>query len=92
MFAVFKTSLLISHSITMLTCMFLLCALQKHILIKVHVISKFMNRNEFQSLSSEDSINSARISKFLEPPAKDKKPWWDVDDDDDDKPGMVDRI
>ncbi|XP_053396479.1 centrosomal protein of 162 kDa-like isoform X2 [Mercenaria mercenaria] len=42
-----------------------------------------------ESLSSEDSINSARINKFLEPPTKEKKPWWDVDDDDDDdKPGL----
>lgn len=40
-----------------------------------------------ESLSSEDSINSAHINKYLEPPSTEKKPWWDVDDDDDDKPG-----
>lgn len=74
----------------MFLCMFILCVLQKHLFLKVS--SKFMNKNEFQSLSSEDSINSARINKFLETPAKEKKPWWDVDDDDDDKPGMVDKI
>ena len=34
-------------------------------------------------MSSEDSIDSARISKFLEPPKKkDKQPWWMQDDDD----------
>ncbi|KAK3091654.1 hypothetical protein FSP39_021588 [Pinctada imbricata] len=38
-----------------------------------------------ESMSSEDSINSARISKYLEPKRKEKQPWWMQDDDDDEE-------
>ncbi|WAR06759.1 CE162-like protein [Mya arenaria] len=35
-----------------------------------------------ESLSSEDSINSAHINKYLAPPKKEARPWWDVEDED----------
>ena len=35
----------------------------------------------FQSVSSEDSFDSARINKFLEAPKREPKPWWDDDED-----------
>ena len=35
----------------------------------------------FQSVSSEDSFDSARINKFFEAPKREAKPWWDDDEE-----------
>ncbi|XP_052238473.1 centrosomal protein of 162 kDa-like [Dreissena polymorpha] len=37
-----------------------------------------------ESLSSEDSVNSALINKYLEPSKKETRPWWDNETGDDD--------
>ena len=39
---------------------------------------------KFQSVSSEESISSSRINRYLEPKKKkkEKTPWWMQDDDD----------
>ncbi|KAJ8315560.1 hypothetical protein KUTeg_007710 [Tegillarca granosa] len=40
-----------------------------------------------ESISSEESFDSAKINKFLEPSKSNKTPWWMNDDEDDDDIG-----
>ncbi|KAK3583943.1 hypothetical protein CHS0354_033733 [Potamilus streckersoni] len=55
--------------------------------------NKRMTKKEFEeqfeaflkeSASSEESLDSSRINKFLEKPKREGKPWWLDDEDDDD--------
>ncbi|XP_062608444.1 centrosomal protein of 162 kDa-like [Saccostrea cucullata] len=38
-----------------------------------------------ESMSSEESMDSARVAKYLNPPKKKEKPWWMDQDDDEDE-------